>query len=84
MRGFRKVGRVDDRRCFVFDEDAEISDGALITSSPDILGFKMREGWWRKRDVTRVDTLGWHNFVQSATCGDYLFVVTALGENCFK
>lgn len=42
MRGFRKVGRVDDRRCFVFDEDTEISDGALITCSPDILGFNMQ------------------------------------------
>lgn len=84
MRGFRKVGRVDDRRCFVFDEDANLDETSLITCAPDALGEKMRVGWWRPRDVLHTDTLGWKNYVSSAACGDYLFVVTALGENCFK
>lgn len=84
MRGFRKVGRVDERCCFVFDEDAEILEGSLIVCSSSILGDRMRVGWWRGRDVLREDRFGWRNYVPSAASGDYLFVVTALGEACFK
>lgn len=77
------MGRINDDRCFVFDET--VDDSALITSSPDALGFNIRVGWWRKRDIDSGPiSIGWYKFVQSACCGDYLFVVTALGENCFK
>ncbi len=76
MRGFRKVGRVE-HGFFYFDEDAEVDDTALITCSVDILGEQMRTGWWRARDVR-------DRYVSSSVHNDYLFVATALGEDCFK
>lgn len=88
MRGFRKVGRIGPDHCIVFDEDAEVDDSDLIMCSPDILGERMRVGWWRARSIVRdrplqpLHMFSW--YVAGASAEDYLFVVTALGEDCFK
>jgi hypothetical protein len=77
MRGFRALGKVELVSPHDFD------GGDLLFFSPDRFGFEMRANTGiRARDF---DLFTCQTFVATGQVpNDYVFVATAIGEECFK
>lgn len=76
MRGFRALGKIE----LVSPRDFEPGD--LLYFSPNEDGGDWRTGHIRARDL---DLFTCQTFVVTGQCpSDYVFVATAIGEDCFK
>jgi hypothetical protein len=76
VRGFRSLGRIEQ----VSPRDYDGSDLLFFAPSED--GSDMRVGCVRARDF---DLFSCQTAVVVGQCPyDYVFVATALGEDCFK
>lgn len=78
VRGFRLVGRLYDAPLL------DVGDSDLVFFSPRETGEDMRTGWYKGHTFKReASTLA--AWAGGGVCvDDYIFVATALGENCFK
>lgn len=76
MRGFRLLGPIEQ----VSKRDYDETD--LLFFSPDADGTSMRVGFVRARDF---DLFACQTAVVTGLCpSDFVFVATALGENCIS
>lgn len=76
MRGFRLIGKMST---LIFEDYAPDD---LLHFAPDVDGLQMRAGWSRARNF---DLKMLQSLIANGVCiGDYVFVATAIGEDCFK